>query len=383
LDNQPLVPFVDLVSQYSSIADEVSSVISDVLSRCSFVLGPQVEEFERAFAEFVGVGHAVGVSSGLDALRLSLSALDIGHGDEVILPANTYIATALAVTAVGARPVLVDCDSSTYAIDVTQILGAITPRTRAIIPVHLTGQAADMDPILALANRHGLRVIEDAAQAHGTRYKGRSCGSMGDTGCFSFYPGKNLGAYGDGGLVTTNDQALAERLCRLRNYGQQQKYEHTEKGLNARLDSIQAAILNVKLKYLNGWNEDRTRHAEAYRSRLQGTEDLRLQTRTAYSTHVYHLFIVETEQRDALQQSLARQGIQTGIHYPKPIHLQKAYADLAYARGDFPESERLAAQMLSLPMFPELTEQQLGFVCDNIAMFLRESRRTRAAAVCS
>jgi dTDP-4-amino-4,6-dideoxygalactose transaminase len=383
LSNQPLVPFVDLVSQYSSIADEVCGAINEVLSRCSFVLGPQVEEFERAFAQFVGVGHAVGVSNGLDALRLSLSALDIGPGDEVILPANTYIATALAVTAVGATPVLVDCDSSTYAIDVTRISSAITPRTRAIIPVHLTGQAADMDPILGLAERHGLRVIEDAAQAHGTRYKGRSCGSMGDTGCFSFYPGKNLGAYGDGGLVTTNDKALAERLRRLRNYGQQQKYEHTEKGLNARLDSVQAAILNVKLKYLNGWNEDRGRHAEAYRSRLEGAEDLRLQTRSAYSTHVYHLFIVETEQRDGLQQYLERQGIQTNIHYPKPIHLQKAYADLGYERGDFPESEKLAAQMLSLPMFPELTEQQIGFVCDNIAMFLYKCRRTRTAAVCS
>jgi dTDP-4-amino-4,6-dideoxygalactose transaminase len=383
LSSQPLVPFVDLVSQYRSIANEVSRAIDNVLARCCFVLGPQVEEFERAFAEFLGVRHAVGVSSGLDALRLSLSALDIGPDDEVILPANTYIATALAVTAVGARPVLVDCDSSTYAIDVTHISRAITSRTRAIIPVHFTGQAADMDPILALANRHGLRVIEDAAQAHGTRYKGRSCGSMGDTGCFSFYPGKNLGAYGDGGLVTTNDQALAERLRRLRNYGQQQKYEHTEKGLNARLDSVQAAILNVKLKYLNGWNEDRARHAEAYRSRLEGTEDLRLQRRAGYSSHVYHLFIIETEQRDALQQYLERQGIQTNIHYPKPIHLQKAYADLGYVAGDFPESEKLAAQMLSLPMFPELTEQQLGFVCDNIAIFLHESRRTRAAAVCS
>jgi len=379
VNKQPVVPFVDLVAQYRAIASEIEVAVNDVLSRCNFVLGTQVEEFERAFAEFVGCQHAVGVSSGLDALRLALAGLGIGPGDEVIIPANTYIATALAVTAQGARPILVDCDLSTYAIDVNRIERAITARTRAIIPVHLTGQSADMDPMLDLAARYGLRVVEDAAQAHGTRYKGRPCGAMGDAGCFSFYPGKNLGAYGDGGLVTTNDRLLADRLRRLRNYGQQQKYEHTEKGFNARLDTIQAAILNVKLKYLAGWNEARARHAASYASRLEGLPGLRLQSCSPASTHIFHLFIVESERRNGLQKYLEDSGIQTSIHYPKPIHLQAAYKDLGYTLGDFPATERLADQMLSLPMFPELTEQQIDLVCDAVASFLAEARKPTAA----
>jgi dTDP-4-amino-4,6-dideoxygalactose transaminase len=380
VNKQPVVPFVDLVAQYRAIASEIEVAVNDVLSRCNFVLGTQVEEFERAFAEFVVCQHAVGVSSGLDALRLALASLGIGPGDEVIIPANTYIATALAVTAQGARPVLVDCDPSTYTIDVHRIERAITARTRAIIPVHLTGQSADMDPILDLAAQYGLRVVEDAAQAHGTRYKGRPCGAMGDAGCFSFYPGKNLGAYGDAGLVTTNDKLLADRLRRLRNYGQQQKYEHTEKGLNARLDTIQAAILNVKLKYLDGWNETRARHAASYASRLEGLPGLRLQSCSPASTHIFHLFIVESDRRNGLQRYLEDSGIQTGIHYPKPIHLQTAYKDLGYTLGDFPETERLAEQMLSLPMFPELTEQQIELVSDAVASFLVEGRKVKAAS---
>ena len=380
MNKQPVVPFVDLVAQYRAIASEIEVAVNDVLSRCNFVLGTQVEEFERAFAEFVACQHAVGVSSGLDALRLALASLGIGPGDEVIIPANTYIATALAVTAQGARPVLVDCDPSTYTIDVHRIERAITARTRAIIPVHLTGQSADMDPILDLAAQYGLRVVEDAAQAHGTRYKGRPCGAMGDAGCFSFYPGKNLGAYGDAGLVTTNDKLLADRLRRLRNYGQQQKYEHTEKGLNARLDTIQAAILNVKLKYLAGWNEARARHATSYASRLEGLPGLRLQSCSPASTHIFHLFIVESDRRNGLQRYLEDSGIQTGIHYPKPIHLQTAYKDLGYTLGDFPETERLADQMLSLPMFPELTEQQIDLVCDAVASFVTEGRKVKAAS---
>jgi len=378
VDNQPVVPFVDLVTQYRAIASEVEIAVTEVLSRCNFVLGPQVDQFERAFADFVGCQYAVGVSSGLDALRLALAGLAIGPGDEVIIPANTYIATALAVTAQGAKPVLVDCDPSTYAIDVSRIEPAITARTRAIIPVHLTGQSADMDPILNLAARYRLRVVEDAAQAHGTRYKGHACGAIGDAGCFSFYPGKNLGAYGDGGLVTTNDKLLAERLRRLRNYGQQQKYEHTEKGLNARLDTLQAAILKVKLKYLARWNEDRARHAKSYASRLEGLRGVRLQSCLPDSTHIFHLYIIESERRNALQQYLEEHGIQTGIHYPKPIHLQPAYKDLGYTVGDFPETERLANQMLSLPMFPELTEKQITLVCDTVASFLVERPKAKA-----
>jgi dTDP-4-amino-4,6-dideoxygalactose transaminase len=302
-------------------------------------------------------------------LRLALIALDVGPGDEVILPANTYIATALAVSAIGARPVLVDCDPETYNIDVRLIEPAITPRTKAIIPVHLTGQSADMAPILDVADRHDLHIVEDAAQAHGTLYKGQPCGSIGAVGCFSFYPGKNLGACGDGGMVTTSDAKLAERLRRLRNYGQKAKYQHVEKGLNARLDTLQAAILSVKLRYLPQWNKARAAHAEKYKEMLTGVGDLVFQRRAPYSTHIYHLFIVETEQRAALQKHLDTVGIGTNIHYPVPIHLQQAYADLGYGKGDFPEAEHLAERMLSLPMFPELRSDQIRRVAGEIKGF--------------
>jgi len=369
------VPFVDLAAQQASIQTEIGAAIQRVLSECNFVLGPQVEEFERDFARFVGCQHAVGVSSGLDALRLALIAVDIGPGDEVILPANTYIATALAVSAVGARPVLVDCDPQTYNIDVNLIVPAVTPRTKAIIPVHLTGQAADMDPILEVAGRAGLRVIEDAAQAHGTLYKGRSCGSMGWAGCFSFYPSKNLGAYGDGGMVTTDDPELAKRMSWLRNYGQAAKYRHTEKGLNARLDTLQAAILSVKLLHLPRWNKARAVHAEWYKELLAGVGDLVFQQEARYSTHIYHLFIVETEWRDALREHLSRRAIQTGVHYPIPIHLQLAYEDLGYGEGDFPETERLAKRMVSLPMFPEIRRDQVERVAKEIEGFFADGQR--------
>jgi len=363
------IPLVDLAAQYANIKEEVNSAIQEVLIGCNFILGTQVEEFEQTFATFVGVHHGVGVSNGLDALRLSLMALDIGPGDEVILPANTYVATALAVSTVGARPVLVDCDPATYNIDVGLIEAAITPRVRAIIPVHLTGQSADMDPILEIAERYGLAVIEDAAQAHGTMYKGRPCGSMGTMGCFSFYPGKNLGAYGDGGMVTTNEAYLAERLGRLRNYGQSAKYEHLEKGLNSRLDTIQAAILKTKLRYLPQWNESRAGHAKKYRELVCGIGDVAFQHQATYSTHVYHLLIIETHQRDALRKHLETAGIRTGIHYPRPIHQQEAYADLGHREGDFPQAERLALRILSLPMFPELSDEQIQCVADEVRAF--------------
>jgi dTDP-4-amino-4,6-dideoxygalactose transaminase len=363
------IPFVDLVAQHMTIRTEVNAAIQQILSRCNFILGSQVEEFEQAFAEFIGTEHAVGVSSGVDALRLALMALDVGSEDEVILPANTYIATAMAVSAVGARPVLVDCDPETYNIDVNLIELAITPRTKAIIPVHLTGQSADMDPILEMAGRHGLHTVEDAAQSHGTLYKGRPCGSIGIAGCFSFYPGKNLGACGDGGIVTTTDARLDERLRRLRNYGQRAKYQHVEKGLNARLDTLQAAILAVKLRYLTEWNEARAKHAQKYKEMLTGVGDLVLRRAVPYSTHIYHLFIVETEHRDALQKHLDAAGIHTSIHYPVPIHLQQAYADLGYSKGDFSEAERLAKRMLSLPMFPELCSDQMQHVTSEIGRF--------------
>ncbi len=363
------IPFVDLVTQHATIQAEINNAIEQVLSRCNFILGSQVEEFEEAFARFIGAEYAIGVSSGLDALRLALMALNVGPGDEVIVPANTYIATALAVSAVGSRPVLVDCDPETYNVDVSLVPSAVTPRTKAIIPVHLTGQSTDMDPILEVANRHGLYVVEDAAQAHGTLYKGRACGSIGIAGCFSFYPGKNLGAYGDGGMVTTNDAQLAERLRRLRNYGQQAKYRHMEKGLNARLDTLQAAVLTVKLRHLPQWNEARAAHAEEYRTTLSGVGDLVFQRRAPYSTHIYHLFIVESEQREALQKYLDKAGVGTGIHYPVPIHLQQAYTDLEHRKGDFPEAERLAKRMLSLPMYPELQRNHIRQVVETIEDF--------------
>jgi dTDP-4-amino-4,6-dideoxygalactose transaminase len=364
-----IVPFVDLAAQYPAIQAEVEAALRDVFQHCDFILGQAVEAFEAAFARFIGVDHAVGVSNGLDALCLSLRALNIGPGDEVLLPANTYIATALAVSAVGARPVLVDCDPHTFEMDVTGIDAVINGRTRAMIPVHLAGQAADMTALLALAERHGVEVIEDAAQAHGTRYAGAPVGGLGTVGCFSFYPGKNLGAYGDGGMITTRDAALAARLRQLRNYGQRVKYEHVEKGVNARLDSLQAAILSVKLRHLPAWNQAREQHARAYMSLLHGIGDIQFQATVPDSSHVYHLLTIVSDHRDALQTHLTAAGIQTGIHYPIPIHLQPAYGDLGYRRGDFPHTEHLADRMLSLPMFPELQEHQLKRVAHAIETF--------------
>ncbi len=364
-----MVPFVDLQAQYRALQAEVEPAVSRVLADGNFILGRQVEEFEQEFAAFVGCRYGVGVGNGLDALRVALQALGVGAGDEVIIPANTYIATALAVSAVGARPVLVDCDPHTYNIATNLIADAVTPRTKAIMPVHLTGQAAEMDEIAAIAARHNLLIIEDAAQAHGTQYKNRPCGSFGVAAGFSFYPGKNLGAYGDGGLVTTNDAGLAEKMRRLRNYGQRVKYEHVEQGLNTRLDTLQAAVLQVKLKYLPQWNAARAHNAALYREALAGVGDLVFQQQSPASTHVYHLFIVETAHRDALAAHLNRANVQTGVHYPIPLHLQTAYADLGYTAGDFPHTERLAEQMLSLPMFPELSEAQIERVASEIQGF--------------
>lgn len=373
------VPFVDLQAQFKTLEPEVMPAIQDVLTRCNYILGDAVEKFERSFAEFTGTKYAVGVSNGVDALRLALVALDIAPGDEVILPANTFIATALAVSAIGARPVLVDCDRETYNIDVDQIESAITDRTRAIMPVHLTGQACEMDSILDIAERHNLHVIEDAAQAHGSHYKGRPCGSMGIINGFSFYPGKNLGAYGDGGITTTNDEALAERLRRLRNYGQKVKYEHIEMGLNARLDTLQAAVLNVKLPHLKSWNDARAAHAAKYQELLRDVGDITLQKTLPSVGHIYHLFMIETDHRAELQQHLGSIGVDTGIHYPIPVHLQKAYSHLGYTEGAFPNAEYLAKRILSLPMFAELADAQIEFVTNGIRSFFEQRRTSRAA----
>jgi dTDP-4-amino-4,6-dideoxygalactose transaminase len=369
-----IVPFVDLVAQYESIAEEIDRAFHEVTASAEYILGARVERFEEEFADFVGAEHAVGVGSGLDALRLGLLALDIGPGDEVIVPANTYIATAFAVSEVGAELVLVDCDPATYNVDPDAVAAALTPRTRALLPVHFTGQAAEMRPLLDLAASNGLEVVEDAAQAHGTLYEGRPCGSLSKLACFSFYPGKNLGAYGDGGMVTTSDPAVAKKTRQLRNYGERAKYDHVVKGVNSRLDGLQAAVLSVKLPHLPSWNEARLRHADAYTADLDDVGDLVLQQRSNSSTHVYHLFIVETAKRDELRDFLTERGIQTGIHYPIPIHLQKAYSDLGLGQGAFPQTERLAQESLSLPMYPELTEEQIRTVTDAIREFFASGR---------
>lgn len=364
-----VVPLVDLLAQYDEIGFELKSAAESSLAECDHILGRQVQDFEFAFAHFLSVDHAVGVASGLDALRLALVALGVGLGDEVILPVNTFIATALAVSSVGAKPVLVDCDPRTYHIDPNAIEAALTPRTRAIMPVHLTGLAVDMAPIMTIAKRHDLLVVEDAAQAHGAQFKGKPCGSIGHAAGFSFYPGKNLGAAGDGGAITTGDPVVATKLRCLRNYGQRSKYDHVIQGFNSRLDTMQAALLLVKLRHLSRWNALRVEHAAHYRALLRGSGDLGFQAVAPDTTHVYHLFVVESDRRDALQEHLRQSGIQTGIHYPKPIHLQVAYAELGHRPGDFPNAEGLSRRMLSLPMYPQLKPAQIERVAGAVRAF--------------
>lgn len=366
------VPFVDLKAQYAAIKVEVDEAVMRVLSDCNFILGEQVEKFEANFAEFLGCRYAIGVSSGLDALRLALEALGIGAGDEVMIPANTYIATALAVSSVKARPVLVDIDPQSYNMDPNLIKKALTTSTRAIIPVHLYGQSADMETILDIASRHRLFVIEDACQSHGARYHEQRTGTFGDFGCFSFYPAKNLGAYGDGGAVVTNDQKLAEKIARLRNYGQRAKYYHSERGLNARLDTIQAAVLNVKLKHLDEWNRSRATHAMYYSEQLKKIKELKEPQVLPDRDHVFHLYVIRTRMRNQLQEFLSGRRITTLIHYPVPIHLQEAYGDLGYKMGDFPNTERAAAEILSLPMYAELRPSQQRYVIESVNDFYQE-----------
>ncbi|MEO6224144.1 MAG: DegT/DnrJ/EryC1/StrS family aminotransferase [Vicinamibacterales bacterium] len=364
-----IVPFVDLKAQHASIRDDVRAAIDGVLDNTDFILGEAVRRFEAEVARYFGVAHAVGVGSGFDALRLTLEALGVGSGDEVIVPANTYIATALAVSAVGASPVLVDCRPDTFNIDPSLLRAAVTSRTRAIMPVHLYGQSADMAEVEKFSQEYGLQLIEDTAQAHGARFEGRLCGTLGRAGCFSFYPSKNLGAIGDGGLVITRDEALAERIRLLRNYGQRQRNEHAVIGGSSRLDTLQAAVLSVKLPHLDRWNAARASHAERYRHRLART-DVVLPGRDPRSTHIYHLFVIRTRDRDALRDHLSARGIQTGIHYPQPIHLTPAYRHLNRLAGTLPETERASREILSLPMFAELTDAQIDFVADEVRAFL-------------
>jgi dTDP-4-amino-4,6-dideoxygalactose transaminase len=375
------VPFVDLQAQYRSIKPEVDAAVQRVLDTSAFILGPEVETFERAFAEYVGARFCVGVSNGTAAIQLALTACGVVAGDEVIVPANTFFATAEAVSTANASPVFVDCDPDSYNIDAAKIEAAITERTRAIIPVHLYGQPADLDAVFELAERHNFIVVEDAAQAHGARYKGQRVGPLGRAGCFSFYPGKNLGAYGEGGAVVTNDADVARRVRLLRDHGSEQKYRHEIVGYNFRLEGIQGAVLGVKLGHLDRWNDARRAHAARYRELLAPLEDsgmLTLPRESHDAESVYHLFVIQTDARDALQRFLSAAGVQTGIHYPVPVHMQPAYASLGHKEGDFPEAERQARRLLSLPMFAELTDRQLAYVADALGDFFAQPAAARA-----
>jgi dTDP-4-amino-4,6-dideoxygalactose transaminase len=363
-----MIPVVDLKAQYAAIKPEVDAAIQRVLEHTQFIQGPEVRAFEEAFARFVGAEAAIGVASGTAALHLALLACGIGPGDEVITTPFTFYATAEAINQAGATPVFVDIAPDTYNLDPAKIAAAITPRTRAIVPVHLYGQAADMDAILTIARGHGLRAIEDAAQAHAAEHRGRRCGSMGDLACFSFYPSKNLGCYGDGGMVTGSDPALLARVRRLRDHGRVGKYEHVELGWGSRLDALQAAILNAKLPYLEQWTERRRAAAAYYNDLLSGAEVVTPSERP-YDRHVYYCYVIRSPQRDALAAHLAEQGIDTVVHYPIPMHLQPAYRELGLGPGTFPVAEAAAQQVLSLPMFPEITPEQQQRVAGAVRSF--------------
>jgi dTDP-4-amino-4,6-dideoxygalactose transaminase len=355
------VPYLDLKAQYQSIKPEIDAAIARVLDSCQFVLGSEVAEFEREFSTYCGVAECIALNSGTSALHLALLAAGIGPGDEVITVPFTFVASVAAVLYTGARPVLVDIEPRSFTMDPAAIEAAITPRTKAILPVHLYGQPADMDPIMETARRRGLIVIEDAAQAHGAKYKGQPVGSIGDMACFSFYPGKNLGAYGEGGAVTTSNPEYARTIRMLRDWGQDRKYHHVLRGFNYRMEGFQGAILRVKLRHLERWTEARRAVVEKY-NQLLADSGVERPTEMPWARHVYHVYTLRTADREALQASLQAEGIQTGIHYSVPVHLQPAYADLGYARGSFPQSERAAAEVLSLPLYPEMTDAQLEAV---------------------
>ncbi len=363
-----MIPFLDLKAQYVTLKDELQDAVGRVLASGWYVLGPEVSAFEEAFAAYCQTKYAVGVNSGTSALHLALLAAGVGPGDEVITVSHTFVATVAAIVYTGARPVLVDIDPERFTMDPEALARALTPRTRAVIPVHLYGQPAEMDPILRIASEHGLVVIEDAAQAHGAMYKGRRVGTMGDMACFSFYPGKNLGACGEAGAVLTSKPDYLRTLCMLRDWGAEKKYHHDLKGYNYRMEAVQGAVLGVKLKYLEQWTEARRKHASQYAALLaqrpvvtpHASDDVR---------HVYHVYAVRAGNRNALQQHLQSQGIATGIHYPIPVHLLKGYAELGYVVGDFPHTEQAAAEVLSLPMYAELTEEMVDRVAAAVSAF--------------
>ncbi|HEY7348296.1 MAG TPA: DegT/DnrJ/EryC1/StrS family aminotransferase [Ktedonobacterales bacterium] len=372
------VPFVDLKAQLAPIRSDIDAAVARVLDSCHFILGEEVAAFEEEFAAFCGTRACVGMDSGISALELGLRAAGVGPGDEVITVSHTFIATVSAISFTGATPVLVEVRPDTYLMDPASIEAAITPRTRAIVPVHLYGQTVDMDPLMELAARHQLFVLEDACQAHGARYKGRRAGSLGHAAAFSFYPGKNLGAAGDAGALTTNDPALAQRVRMLRNYGQKVKYHHEMLAFNRRLDSMQAAILRVKLRALDAWNAARRQVAHAYTTRLAGLP-IGLPQAAEANEPVWHLYVIRAADRAALQNSLAAAGIETGLHYPVPIHHQRAYPELAGLR--FPVSEWIAAQCLSLPVFAEMTETQITAVLEAVAQATRSAEAPAGAPI--
>lgn len=373
-----MIPFLDLKAQYASLKPEIDAAIQGVLNSCQFTLGSEAAAFEQEFAAYCGTTHGIGVNNGTSALHLALLAAGIGPGDEVISVAFTFVASVAAIHYTGAKPVLVDVDADTYTIDVKAIEAAITPRTKAILPVHLYGQPADMDPILRIAKKHGLVVIEDAAQAHGAEYKGRRAGGLGDLGCFSFYPGKNLGAYGEGGMVVTTNPEFARKVRMLRDWGGEKKYEHVLKGYNMRLEGLQAAVLRVKLRHLETWTEARRAAASRYDTLLAGsgvpTPAVRPHVR-----HVYHIYATRTPNRAKWQAALQERGIATGIHYPTPVHLLPAYADLGYEKGAFPNSEKAANEVLSLPMYPELTATMQREVTDALVDLQRDDQEIKTS----
>lgn len=352
------VPFLDLKTQYQNIKPEIDEAIARVLDNCQFVLGSEVAAFEKEFATYCGAAECIALNSGTSALHLALLAAGIGPSDEVITVPFTFVASVAAILYAGARPVLVDIDPHTFTMNPADIEAAITPRTKAILPVHLYGHPADMDPVLEVARRHGLAVIEDAAQAHGAKYEERPVGSLGDIACFSFYPTKNLGAYGEGGAVTTSNAVYARTIRMLRDWGQDRKYHHLLRGFNYRLEGLQGAILRVKLRHLDQWTELRRAAASKY-NQLLADCGIELPREMPWAHHVYHVYTLRTKDRDALQAALQTEGIQTAVHYALPVHLQPAYADLGYSRGAFPQSEKAAEEVLSLPLYPEITDTQI------------------------
>jgi dTDP-4-amino-4,6-dideoxygalactose transaminase len=368
---------MNLKAQYPTLQEELQKNWTEILQSSAFTLGPQVQQFERAFAAFCEARHTIGVANGTDALTLALTASGVGPGDEVITAVNSFVATAEAIVHAGARPVFVDIDPWTYNIEAEQIEACITSRTKAVIPVHLYGQPVDMDPILEIAEKYGLVVIEDAAQAHGARYKGRRVGSLGHAACFSFYPSKNLGAYGDVGAVVTNDDRIALLVRKLRDHGGIEKYQHDLVGYNSRPDTMQAAVLLVKLKHLDRWNQRRQEHAFLYNELLAHIPGIFTPTIGEQATHVYHLYVIRVEQgsREELRQYLHERGVQTGIHYPQPIHLTQAFA--GSQKSTFPVAEEYAHKILSLPMYPELEADQIKYVTEQISIYMRASTGKR------